>query len=406
MKRILLTSVLVPFGLAFGAGCAVDDSSGAGNTTGNTSTGSAGDNSMGTAGENNMGTAGQNNMGTAGDMTGAGGGMTTGGGNGGATNAGGDNAGGGGAGVGGSGGTGGAAMGNCTTANTAGCIDEIAGKMKSNIGFFLKDSWFMSGCDQKAGHDCITTPNCPNPANAPFEDKGAVTNEKFPIGGEAGKTYAMTFKFNGVSEGKFYNFVANGAVPMGTNGVWADPASDPAVGKSGFQPAVQEAAVANDTFFIGGSAVQSNYNVMRVRVLDSAGMEKGRYYMNGYPQSSGAESHRTFLLSYSHTIDVIGGGSVEFHIEDSNCHAIDNCGVGNVSDTVCDAARYIPNEMNATLPAQYDDVSLHNGNASAAENAAPPVKLSPLSKINPVTTGKQPWHSQISHFTVTKVVPK
>ena len=43
--------------------------------------------------------------------------------------------------------------------------------------------------------------------------------------------------------------------------------------------------------------------------------------------------------SYIDTINVPGGGSSSTSSEDSNCHAIDNCGDGDVSDTVCNAAR-------------------------------------------------------------------
>ena len=88
-------------------------------------------------------------------------------------------------------------------------------------------------------------------------------------------------------------------------------------------------------------------------------------------------------------------GFIEHHLGDANCRTIDNCGPGNVSDTVCDAARNIPNEANVQLPAMYTDVS---------KPMQP--SLVPLAAINPVTGAKQPWHSQISHLTVTKVVLK
>ena len=107
---------------------------------------------------------------------------------------------------------------------------------------------------------------------------------------------------------------------------------------------------------------------------------------------SGAESHRTFRLGYSKTIDVVGGGFVEYLIEDSNCHAIDNCGIGDVNDTVCNAAQFIPNEPNAVLPAQYMDPASQ--------------KLVPLAVLNSVTGASQPWHAQIGHLTITSVVAK
>jgi hypothetical protein len=260
-------------------------------------------------------------------------------------------------------------------------VDILLGK--SNFGFHWKDSWFITGCEQKAGHDCLSTLSCPNGAAADFEDRGLPTTETFPVGGEGGRTYAVTFKFNGIAEGKFYQ-----------GGSWARPDVDVAT-PGGPPPIVNEGGVADDTFYIGGTAVPSNYTSLRMRVLDPMKREIGRYYMNAYPLNSGAESHRTFLVSYSHTIDVIGGGFVEFHIGDSNCRSIDNCGPGNVSEVVCDAARTIPNEPNAQLPAMYND------------NTWPTQPhLVPLGQLNPVTGPKQPWHAQISHFTVTRVVPK
>src|SRR5258708_39936407 len=102
---------------------------------------------------------------------------------------------------------------------------------------------------------------------------------------------------------------------------------------------MDEVGVANDTFYIGGAATISNYGVMRIRVLDPSKKEVSRYYMNAYPTTSGAESHRTFLLSYAHSIDVPGRGFIEYHLSYLACHMVDNCGPGIVSNDTCDAAR-------------------------------------------------------------------
>ncbi len=42
----------------------------------------------------------------------------------------------------------------------------------------------------------------------------------------------------------------------------------------------------NNTFYIGGTAVPSTYNVMRLRVLNAAKTEVGRYYMNAFPTNA------------------------------------------------------------------------------------------------------------------------
>lgn len=95
-----------------------------------------------------------------------------------------------------------------------------------------------------------------------------------------GATYYVTFKFNGIIEGKYYQ-----------GGEWAVPSSD--IVMPGGQPPIINQGVANDTFYIGGSAVPSNYAVMRMRVLDPNKKEVGRYYMNAYPPESYAEAHQT-----------------------------------------------------------------------------------------------------------------
>jgi hypothetical protein len=92
---------------------------------------------------------------------------------------------------------------------------------------------------------------------------------------------------------------------------------------------------------------------------------------------------------------VPGGGFIEHRFQDSNCKAIDNCGAGDVSTANCSNARVLPNETNATLPAMYTD-------------PASPVQphLVPTESLNPVNGAMQPWHAQLAHLTVTKIVPK
>ena len=274
----------------------------------------------------------------------------------------------------------------CSADDPSGCIDEVAGKARSDFGSYWKDSWFIMGCPMKDadGHDCRIIPECPNGDAQDFEDRGAVANETFPLGGELGTTYAVTFQFNAIAEGKYYH-----------EGSYADPELDPAT-PGGAEPSVDEAGLNRASFYIGGKAVPTDYNVMRLRVLDASHNELARYYMNAFPQGSGAESHRTFLFSYQHTIDVPGQGFVEYRFQDANCKAVDNCGAGNVDDHgPCDTGRALPNEPNVTLPAMYTDV---------ASSVQP--HLVPLAELNPQSGAAQPWHAQLGHLTVTNIVPR
>jgi hypothetical protein len=243
------------------------------------------------------------------------------------------------------------------------------GPPKSDYGYAWKDSWFIRGCLTKVGETCVTVPVCPNTAADNFEDRGSVTTELFPIGASACATYSVTFQVNGIAELKYYQGgTRDGGETMPANFESADL----------------------DTFYRGGTPVISHYGVMRMRVLDSSQKEIARYYMNSAPESSGGESHRTFHLSYSKTIDVPGGGFVEYLTQDPDCISIDNCGDGNVADTVCNAARGIPHEEANPLPPTGIDPATHKSVA--------------LATLNSVNGSQKPWHSQIVHVTITKVL--
>src|SRR5262249_471263 len=154
------------------------------------------------------------------------------------------------------------------------------------------------------------------------ENQGYIEREEFPLGGEMGKTYLVTFKFNSIAEAKNYE-----------GGQWADPTSDMAVGLPGVPSGFSEAAVMNNTFYIAGTPTPTPPNSVRMRVLGPAPakMEIQRYYLNAFPSGGGAngwESDRTFAISYSHTIEVPGHGFVEYMVQDPNCRAINNCGIG------------------------------------------------------------------------------
>ena len=268
-------------------------------------------------------------------------------------------------------------------------IDCLAGSMKSNFGMYWKDSWFITGCYQKQGADCWALPGtCPGtPAGGGFEDSGSVARETFPLGGMATMPptmYAVTFTLNGLTEAKVHQ-----------GGMFANPNMDVATPMAG-NPTISEGGVNNNIFYIGGTAVSSTYNVMRLRVLNAAKTEVGRYYMNAFPANGGWESHRVFAISYTHTIDVPGGGFIEYTTEDSNCRAIDNCGVGSaVTDGACNASRYIPNEpMTTPLPMTYGFMPGSTTNVRT------------LASMNVVNGAVQPWHSQLNHFKITKVMQK
>jgi hypothetical protein len=258
--------------------------------------------------------------------------------------------------------------------SSGGSVD--VGELESDYGTPWKSSWLIRGCLALAGNQCINGPqDCPNGASK-YEDRGLIITELFPVGGRA-CTYSVTFQVNGISEAKYYQ--------GGTRDAGETVPTD-----------VETALL--DTFYRGGAPVDDNYDDLRMRVLDSNKKEMARYYLNSAPLDSGLESHRTFRLSYSKTIDVPGGGFVEYVTHDSNCRSTDNFGDGQDYGPPY-TPRGIPNEEANPLPAMGIDPDPTN-------DVGGKHRLVPLAMLNAQNGSMKPWHSQIVHVTITNVVAK
>jgi hypothetical protein len=268
-------------------------------------------------------------------------------------------------GVGGTTGLGGSGMGGSGTGGAMVTVDAIAG-LPNTFGDQLKDSFILFPCYAVAAQDCILIPNgtaCPvADATKPFEDQGLVTKETFTLGGTVGRSYTLTIRVNGITEGKAYM----GGIRSAGN---ADPPNP-------------DAPAGLDTFYTGGAPVDlQNYKVYKLIVLNPNGTEVQHYYLNSMPTSA-FENHNTFPIGYTHDIIVPGGGSIVYQTASRNCRAIDNCGAGSrsVSCLVTDG-RNVPNEPALQVPAMYMGQS--------------------VASINLRNGATQPFHAQILHITVT-----
>jgi len=242
---------------------------------------------------------------------------------------------------------------------------DVTGK-PNDAGDSFMSSFFLLPCYKQEAQDCVTIPSgaaCPNQSGA-FEQQGFTQTQKFTLGGTSGTMYNMTFTLNGISEGKYYQGGKRDA---------GDAAVANADGDAG-----------TDTFYTGGTPVaQEHYNIYKMTVKKADGTELQHYYLNSFPPNVGRyENHNTFALHYTKTIPVVGGGSIELFIGDSNCHAVDNCGPGEYMNT-CTKSRSIPSEPNLVIPTKY-----------MGKNVA---------DINLLTGAKQPYHAQLIHITVTSV---
>lgn len=247
---------------------------------------------------------------------------------------------------------------------------DAVGTEPSDFGMTWRDSWFLMGCKEKHPAYCETAQaaSCTDDESVPFEDRGAITLETFPIGGTPGQNYKVTFQFNAIVSAKEYS--------GGTRDAGTTLPADPHRGHW-------------DAFHREGAPTPTNYSSWKLSVLDETGVELRHYYMNSFPPGLALEEHRTFLLSYRKSIVVVGGGKVTHRVQAPKCRAIDNClSYGGV---VCQEVSYLPNERRATMPpAVYQD----------PEDGV----VKPSSELTVFPQG-QPWHTQLGHLTITGVEP-
>jgi hypothetical protein len=269
------------------------------------------------------------------------------------------------------------ASGQTGSACDAACFASVA-EQKSNFGMPWKSSWFLEGCKQVVGNECINIETCPNQGTTAFEDRGARTLETFPIGGTSGQHYKVTFTFNAAASAKVYD---GGSRDAGTL----------------VPPDVNNPATWVDAFYRDGAPVPNNYEVWKLSVFDENGAEARHYYMNSFPPPvlDGPpnvlpiyyEAHRLYSLSYTKSIVVIGGGKVTYLVQDSNCHTAVNCQMN--LDPTC-TIRWLPNEPNELVPPMYED--------PADGMLKPTIELL---GFNP--TLMQPWKASLGHLTINKV---
>lgn len=310
-------SALALFALPLVFSCGVEDlnqppanpAGGSGNLAGTSST-SAGSTAVGGSG------------GSGGSGTTTAGSSMTGGTDAGGTPAGGSASGGGGAGgapVGGSGGApvgGGGSGGSAGGGTTGPTIADVVGKLDGLL--------FTAPCsDGGTGFDCTNGTAVPAPQSSPACQSGAQkeTVMNFPIGGEEGKTYNVTFKVYGIVEAKIYQ-----------NGMRrAQGAPDPS-------------NTGGDFWYVGGTAPNSTYNTYELHVTPPVAGQANDYFLNSRPDNEG---HSSWALNYSATIAVPAKGNVKFRVFDSNCRQIMNCGPGAGSST-CAAPRTL--DLSGTDP--------------------------------------------------------
>src|SRR3569833_3378323 len=98
----------------------------------------------------------------------------------------------------------------------------------------------------------------------------------------------------------------------------------------------------NNWWYAGGTPYNSTgwWNTYELHVSPSTGdASKDVYYFNSSSQNlmngGDCEKEATYLVKYTASFKVVGGGSMLFRIHDNNCKVQQNCGPNTAPNTTC-----------------------------------------------------------------------
>lgn len=251
--------------------------------------------------------------------------------------------------AGGSGGSGGAATGGTTakggttgsggavasggtttstggTTGTGGSTGSLAATVVPDLakGFYWEGT--CGGTITVDGHNCPMTgtgSSCP--------PNGRDIDTSFKVGGDSGKKYTVTLEVRGVVGTRCYQ----GGTPASTASLKTDDY--------------------NNWWYAGGTPYNATgwWNTYELQVTPATG-DKDVYYFNhssNSPSSGGdCEKEASYLVGYTASFKVMGGGSLRFRIHDNNCKAMQNCGKVEDKSAPCDPRKVDLSKMTVQPP--------------------------------------------------------
>jgi hypothetical protein len=159
---------------------------------------------------------------------------------------------------------------------------------------------------------------CPATYNTstPYAQRGVFQTHLHTVGGVAGTQYTVNLEIRGITGGRCYN-----------GGTIASPTVI-----SDF-----EGATGNDGWYSGGVPTDSKWNTYEIHVTppvpgvtafpSATDHTENVYYLNAFPATSAyCERHETFVMKYTASLPVLGGGTIKMVMHDANCLAQQNCG--------------------------------------------------------------------------------
>jgi hypothetical protein len=138
------------------------------------------------------------------------------------------------------------------------------------------------------------------------------------VGGESGKQYTINIEVRGVVGTRCYSGGAR--------------ASTDTLQTEGY----------NNWWHVGGAPYNATgwWNTYELHVSPSTGSSAGDvYYFNSSSNTPGdggdCEREASYLVRYTASLRVMGGGSLLFRIHDNNCKAVQNCGSATDKTAPC-----------------------------------------------------------------------
>jgi hypothetical protein len=166
----------------------------------------------------------------------------------------------------------------------------------------------------------VSATTCPNANATDWNQRGAIRNVTHTVGGTSGTKYTINFEVRGVLGTKCYQ----GGTPASTTLI-----SD------------VEGSTGNNGWYVGGTPIESLWNTYEIHVSPAVTGAANVYYLNAFPNNSGyCEKHETFVMKYTASFPVLGGGTITLTIHDSNCLGQQNCGAPD-SQPTCASPRSV-----------------------------------------------------------------
>jgi hypothetical protein len=181
------------------------------------------------------------------------------------------------------------------------------------VGFYWEGT--CVGTRDPGGHNCPLDDKTPCPSTGSYDQQGTIRDKVFNVKGTTGQKYTVNFELRGVMGTRCY-----------TGGTRASTA---APNESG----------TNNWWYVGGTQYNNSWwNTYELHVSPSTGdASKDVYYFNGSdnPGGSFCEREASYLVKYTASFKVLGGGTLTFRLHDSNCQAQQNCGSDTNGSATC-----------------------------------------------------------------------